>query len=236
MSSALSSYILFALLILFCSCHTPNPIPVQENMASRLFARTISRRYIVGGASLGAAGFYTTKQALQAEDNTLITPAEEQFLTPWGFDGKTNDGKAPFSIAAPKDYHGRLFKIRNNYPTSSDLSTSATPTIPDRGTPGDFLSKEAPWKMYDFDTQPEEYCKVIKAYCWEGNVNHEFRIEENKIREWYHAPWMHYNQNGREPINGLTFERPTPAGELAKSQTRILQCWAIGFYNKIGKI
>jgi hypothetical protein len=38
----------------------------------------------------------------------------------------------------------------------------------------------------------------------------------------------------REPISGLTFERPTPAGELAESQDRILQCWAIGFYNKIG--
>lgn len=56
-----------------------------------------------------------------------------------------------------------------------------------------------------------------------------------QIRDWYHAPWMHASVNGREPLNGLTFERPTPALELAETQNRILQTWACGYYNAAGK-
>lgn len=47
---------------------------------------------------------------------------------------------------------------------------------------------------------------------------------------------MHYGSNGREPLHGLTFERPTPIGELAKNQKRVLQTWAIGFYNNVGEL
>ena len=45
---------------------------------------------------------------------------------------------------------------------------------------------------------------------------------------------MHYGPNGREPINGLTYERATPPYEFSKSQKRYLQNWACGYYNLAG--
>lgn len=47
---------------------------------------------------------------------------------------------------------------------------------------------------------------------------------------------MHFSANGREPLRGMTFERPTPALELSKTQLRGLQAWAIGFYNAAGAL
>ena len=47
---------------------------------------------------------------------------------------------------------------------------------------------------------------------------------------------MHYSANGREPINGLTYERATPPKEFAKTQTGWLQNWACGYYNAAGKL
>ncbi|KUJ20860.1 uncharacterized protein LY89DRAFT_640748 [Mollisia scopiformis] len=72
------------------------------------------------------------------------------------------------------------------------------------------------------------HCAVIKDYCFEGNVNNGFVVQKNPIRDWYHASWMHWSDNGREPVNGLTFERPVPPFELSKTQGRYLQSWACG--------
>lgn len=45
---------------------------------------------------------------------------------------------------------------------------------------------------------------------------------------------MNYGDNGREPLSGLTSERPTPKLELSDNQHRVLQAWAIGFFNSVG--
>jgi hypothetical protein len=45
---------------------------------------------------------------------------------------------------------------------------------------------------------------------------------------------MHWGPNGREPLNGLTWERATPALEFARTQTRDVQTWAGGYYNAAG--
>lgn len=47
---------------------------------------------------------------------------------------------------------------------------------------------------------------------------------------------MHATDNGREPLRGLTFERPTPVVELARGQGRILQTWACGFDDSAGAL
>jgi hypothetical protein len=47
---------------------------------------------------------------------------------------------------------------------------------------------------------------------------------------------MHTDDNGREPLKGLTFERATPPREFARTQTRPLQNWAIGFFNRASKL
>ncbi|KAF2757845.1 hypothetical protein EJ05DRAFT_368530 [Pseudovirgaria hyperparasitica] len=132
-----------------------------------------------------------------------------------------------------------LFQVRVDYPKSAvDAATAATSTsqpviLPGPDTPP-IVGLDAPWLNYNFETDPEMYCSVIKEYCWAGNVNNDFVVRKNPVRQWYHAPWMHWSANGREPIHGLTFERPTPKLELSRTQDRVLQTWACGFYNAAG--
>ena len=65
-------------------------------------------------------------------------------------------------------------------------------------------------------------------------------VQNNAVRPWYHAPWMHYGDKGREFVRGLTRERTTPAprqgetGELGPQQTACAQNWAVGFLNAPG--
>jgi hypothetical protein len=47
---------------------------------------------------------------------------------------------------------------------------------------------------------------------------------------------MHWGPNGREPLNGLTWERSIPALEFTRTQNRDLQNWASGYYNAAGKL
>src|SRR5437870_9368728 len=78
-----------------------------------------------------------------------------------------------------------------------------------------------------------EYMQRVLDYCLEGNVALDFKVQEN-TRKWYHAPWMHFGPAGREPIRGLTSERPAPPKFLHDNQTRRVQNWAVGFYNAAG--
>ncbi|KXJ90395.1 hypothetical protein Micbo1qcDRAFT_120327 [Microdochium bolleyi] len=143
-------------------------------------------------------------------------------------------------VKPPADWKGRLFQIRNDYPSITSLmkakiANGENPILPGPDTPiYRDPTDDAPWLKVDFKTDPEGFCKVIKGYIWEGNVINDFVVQKNRQRQWYHAPWMHWSQNGREPLSGLTFERPTPAKELSDKQTDELQTWACGFYNEIG--
>ena len=119
---------------------------------------------------------------------------------------------------APSDWRGPLFKPRLNYP--SQCPTSAT---------------AMPWETIDFKKEPERYMQSILDYCMEGNVENGFVPQKNSRRNWYHAPWMSQNNIGREPIHGLTFERPAPMGYLADTQDRVCQSWAVAMYNEEGE-
>ena len=163
--------------------------------------------------------------------------ASIQFDTSYGFIYKGQQIVKP-----PEGWTGPLFKIRNDYPKDlpnhgSHADAKGLPTVPgpDMPLPSTDPTNEAPWLNVDFTKDPALYCLLIKAYCWEGNVDNNFVLQDNKIRPWYHAPWMHWNQNGREPLNGLTFERSTPALEFSRTQNRNLQTWACGFYNGVGE-
>ena len=92
-----------------------------------------------------------------------------------------------------------------------------------------------PWETIDFKKEPEKYLEAVLNYCFEGNIETDFVPQNNKVRKWYHAPWMTQTPFGREPLHGLTFERPAPVGYLGKSQKRLLQTWAMGMYNEAGK-
>lgn len=209
----------------------------SRKMSAGLFAKLLTRRGLAIGAATATAGGVGSQVVKEDKAIFKATDAEIQFATSYGY--QVNGVQ---QVKPPADWTGRLFQIRNDYPSLPDLmrvkaANAENPILPGPDTPiYRDPTDDAPWLKIDFKKKPEDFCKVIKAYIWEGNVINDFVVQKNKQRQWYHAPWMHWSLNGREPLSGLTFERPTPALELSDKQTTPLQTWACGFYNEIGKI
>lgn len=122
----------------------------------------------------------------------------------------------------PAGWTGPVFKLSQSYPA----------TLP----PLEPLSQR-PWTQFDF-TKPADAPKYLQAvlnYCLEGNTANSFAdVSANTIRKWYHAPWLHTTNSGREFIHGMTKERPSRIGELGPAQTNPHDNWAVGFYNARG--
>jgi len=91
-----------------------------------------------------------------------------------------------------------------------------------------------PWKAIDFHVQPAAYMQAVIGYCYEGNLEVQFRGQDNATRKWYHAPWLHPGPNGREFTHGLTVERVSQPRELAATQTSKFHNFAVGLYNDAG--
>lgn len=140
------------------------------------------------------------------------------------------DGRFPASSdKIPVGWKGPVFQLSQNYPKVLDPKESM------------------PWKNIDFSREPGKYVSSIYRYVLEGNVEADWVVQNNKVRKWFHAPWMHYGDSGREFIHGMTRERTTPAasspgkGELGPTQVSCAQNWAVGFFNapggyQIGKV
>jgi hypothetical protein len=111
---------------------------------------------------------------------------------------------------------GPVFELRQDYPK--------VPPKPER----------YPWKKYDYRTQWKEYMMSVLHYCYQGNLEADWVPQKNRVRRWYHAPWLHWGLNGREFIHGLTRERVSEPQELAPTQTSRFQNWAVGMYNAPG--
>ena len=122
--------------------------------------------------------------------------------------------------APPAGWEGPVFKLSQNYPRS----------LPRISNP--------PWMRFDFTDaqQAPQYLNAVLNYCMQGNTaNHFADVSQNKVRKWYHAPWLHVGASGREFIHGLTRERPSRVGELGPLHvTDRVQNWAVGFYNSRG--
>jgi hypothetical protein len=118
--------------------------------------------------------------------------------------------------APPPGWTGPVFKLSQDYPTTS----------PATGT--------QPWKAFNFKTQSVQYLNAVLAYALEGNVEVDFVVQNNAVRKWYHAPWLHFGNNGREFIRGMTRERSSRPKELHPNQTMMWSNWAVGFYNAPG--
>ena len=110
-----------------------------------------------------------------------------------------------------------VFVLSQDYPT-----TDPSPSL------------DQPWKAIDFRQQPAAYMKAVIDYCYEGNLEVEFRGQDNATRKWYHAPWLHPGPNGREFTHGLTGERLSRTGELAATQSSAFHNFAVGLYNAGG--
>lgn len=122
----------------------------------------------------------------------------------------------PDSRKPPEGWSGPVFRLSQDYPAT---------------VPG--LSP-APWRSFSFRTQSNDYLRAVLAYALEGNVGVDFRGQDNPVRKWYHAPWMHMGPAGREFMHGLTRERPSAPGALAPTQTGEAQNWAVSLYNPRG--
>jgi hypothetical protein len=119
------------------------------------------------------------------------------------------------AVPLPPGWQGPVFKLSQAYPAQS-------------------MAEAYPWLQIDPTTDPNNYMQAVLQYCLAGNVEADWAVQNNQTRPWYHTPWMHWGNHGREPIRGLTFERMSQPGELAKNQTSVFQNWAVGFYNSPG--
>lgn len=126
----------------------------------------------------------------------------------------------------PANWPGPVFRLSQEFPATDPSKATPAPTYP--------------WQQIDFRTQPEAYITAVYNYVLEGNREVDWNVQSNAVRRWYHAPWMHYGDKGREFIRGMTRERTTPApaqagqGELGPQQTTCFQNWAVGFVNAPG--
>jgi hypothetical protein len=118
--------------------------------------------------------------------------------------------------SVPSGWTGPVFKLSQDYPT----------TKPAAGT--------LPWKSIDFKTKPADYLKAVLNYCYEGNIDVDWVGQDNTVRKWYHAPWLHAGNKGREFIHGMTRERTTPARRLHPNQSSQFGAYAVGLYNPLG--
>jgi len=122
----------------------------------------------------------------------------------------------------PAGWSGPVFKLSQDYPK----------TLP--------KEEALPWDGIDPTMEPQKYVDALYRYSLEGNVEVNWVVQDNMVRKWYHAPWMHYGTSGREFIHGLTRERSTLAasspgkGELGPDQVHCAQNWAVGFFNARG--
>jgi hypothetical protein len=73
----------------------------------------------------------------------------------------------------PPGWTGPVFRLSQTYPTS----------LPAIGP--------APWRSINFRTQSVPYLNAVIRYALEGNVAVDFRGQDNTVRKWFHAPWMH---------------------------------------------
>ena len=129
-----------------------------------------------------------------------------------------------FGYAPPKsEYSGAPFQLSQDYPTVAPGASSVPAFF--QHLPKSFSNDFETWRPY---------MEEVKKYCLEGNTEIGWKVQKNKIRQWYHMPWQHYGPNGREGISGLTKEAPIQPGQLASTQTDSGQTYAVGIYNDIG--
>lgn len=120
-----------------------------------------------------------------------------------------------YSVDPPKEWQGTVFEPSHNFPK-------------------ELVVEKKPWYTVDFKTEPERYMNEVLQYCLAGNLEADFNVLSNSEQDWYHVPYMTTGIYGREPFRGLTRERTSQPFELAKTQDKPTQNWAIGYFNHEG--
>lgn len=100
--------------------------------------------------------------------------------------------------------------------------------------PASFQKTGFAWLDISFRHAPERYLQAVLDYALEGQDLEHFDLSKNRIRRWYHMPWLGWGRYAREYIHGLTRGRDFAPRELSVQQTHCRQNWAIAFYNDVG--
>lgn len=159
---------------------------------------------------------------------------------------------APLEVRKPagegSELQRKLLAVPNPAPArfpSFDPRYPPPPGTPDvfqlsQDYPTTYKQEVFPWMAIDYKAFPTEYLGAVLSYCLEGNVDVDFKVQDNKVRKWYHAPWLHDDGSqfgaGREYHHGMTRERKARPFELHRSQSAPGQNWAVGFYNDRGGV
>jgi hypothetical protein len=95
-----------------------------------------------------------------------------------------------------------------------------------------------PWIKFNprDPTQVDEYMFAIRDYIYEGMLESNWQGDKNKVRKWYHVPWMTAGNHPREFIHGMTEERFLTGPELGLKMGTTVQNWAVGYYNDVGGV
>lgn len=135
-------------------------------------------------------------------------------------------------LGPPAEWTGDVFKANYAFPsTTEDMSSQ-------------------PWMILDprKPRERDQYYAAVLSYGLTAFSGDIFDGCTASGAGWYHAPWMTLSfgnspsevaigkiGSGREPICGLTQERPAPQGYLHTKQTRDkVQSWAVGVFNRPG--
>lgn len=120
------------------------------------------------------------------------------------------------------EYDGPLFRLSQNYPDKSEVDQATREIL---AIPFDQNTESKNWL---------KYLLAVRAYCLDGNTEVEWRGQENRTRLWYHVPWQHAGEKGREGINGLTREATAQPKQLSPLQKDKFQTHAVALYNNPG--
>ncbi len=172
--------------------------------------------------------------AAGCKENPKLSDSELLFATQKLF-SNDNDRFPDYNTfyKVPTGFAGKTFELSQDYPQTYDSSKA-----------------KYPWQDIDFTDKNkyQDYMNTVLHYCLDENVENDFRVEKNTKRKWYHAPWMHnddqyiinaendslYVGAGREALRGLTQEITSRPGQLHALQTHSSQTWAVAFYNEPG--
>ena len=168
-------------------------------------------------------------------------PSSAEFRVPETLETASDSAMANTCVGPYADY----WEHPENRPLDDRQAFRLSQAYPTRPVEPD----NEPWLQHDPFSQgslasrkeaSREYMRSVLHYILEGNVGQtpseqDFSVCENRVRRWYHVPWMDANPSkGREWVHGLTRELSPSPRKLADGQLYQETAWAVGFYNEVG--
>lgn len=130
-----------------------------------------------------------------------------------------------------------LFRLSQNFPDEPIA-------VPDDPAVAAILA--IPYDENDGETKNWlKYLIAVRDYCLDGNIDpkgtpsSEINYDDDWQQEftfqnWYHVPWQHWGDKGREGIHGMTREASVRAGQLGSTHVNVFETHAVAVYNRIG--